>query len=388
MRSRFRVFNICSIVVVLVALLPIAALTAPALAAGDTSISGIVTDSGGTPVAGVQVSAYGASFFATATTAPDGTYTIGGLGTDSFRVYFRDFGKTFSPEWWSHQTDYASAAVLSVTTGDAVVGIDAALSRTSISGVVTDSVGTPLAGIEVSAYGANSFEQATSGADGSYTIPALGGDTYRVDFNDFSNVYSPEWWNDQVDYSAATLVGVTLGEAITNVDAALSRTTISGVVTDAFGQPLAGIQVSGYGQLSDPVTMTVADGSYTLSGLSPDTLLISFTGAGYSPEWWNDQPNYTTAAPITVGFGDAVTGIDAATLGDFDLRDRDRRFGSAGRRCPGSGVRHDLQRPGHDRCRRLVHAHRSGCRLLPHQLLRPDVRPHGVVERAGGLRDC
>jgi hypothetical protein len=310
MRMRLRALIACTVVAAIGTMLPLPIVGSSAFAAGDTTISGVVTDAVGTPLTGIEVFASGSISSGQTTTIADGSYTIHDLSTDTYHVLFQDLSGVNSPEWWSGQPDPSTANPVSVTLGDAITGIDAALSLTTISGVVTGELGQPLAGVQVQAYGLRYNAQATTGPDGSYTLTGLGGDTYRISFRDPG--YSPEWYGKQPDYLTAVPVSVSLGDAITGIDAALSLTTISGVVTDELGQPLAGVRVDAFGLNNDPETTTGPDGSYTFTGVPPDTYRISFVGSGYSPEWWNNQPDFPTGEPVTVGFGDAITGIDAA----------------------------------------------------------------------------
>lgn len=100
----------------------------PPLGAG--SISGLVTDESLATLEGICVSAFTDSggFASSATTNPAGIYSIGGLGTGSYRVSFQDCaGGAHAEEWYEDQLDFGSADEVAVTDGVDTPGIDAIL---------------------------------------------------------------------------------------------------------------------------------------------------------------------------------------------------------------------------------------------------------------------
>ena len=76
-----------------------------------------------------------------AVTGDDGTYSIGALGTGSYKLMFRDCAGTgYAREWYDDRPDMASATAIGIVAGDDVV-IDAGLAvGGGISGTVTDEV--------------------------------------------------------------------------------------------------------------------------------------------------------------------------------------------------------------------------------------------------------
>ena len=128
------------------------------------SISGTVTNAG-TPLAGVTITAGGE----TATTAADGTYSIGGLTAGTYTVRPRLAEYTFDPT--------TTQVTVNETDGDAPdVDFVGTLNTYSISGTITDSSGGPLSGVDVTVDG-NSTTTATYGT---YTIDDLVAGTYTV----------------------------------------------------------------------------------------------------------------------------------------------------------------------------------------------------------------
>jgi PKD repeat protein/protocatechuate 3,4-dioxygenase beta subunit len=284
-------------------------------------ISGRVTDAAGAPLSGVWVAANaisgsGAAGFAT--TGTDGTYAITALPAGSYRVEFSDSTALHTTEYWNDQYSYGQATPVAVTAGAITSGVDAALSvGGSLSGRVTDAVGTPLSGVWVSAESLSGGPSgsATTGADGRYVVQGLRPGAHRVRFDDSLGGHISEYWNDQVLAQNATPVPVTLGEDTPGVDAALSSGgTISGIVTDEDGTPIAGVWVS-----AQPVngssagSSTDADGRYAIRGLVAGSYRVQFTDHihGYVGEYWNDQATYSAATLVHVSTTEETSDIDA-----------------------------------------------------------------------------
>src|SRR5262245_34682863 len=181
----------------------------PAIEGG--SISGTVTDSGGAPVADVFVSADSGLASDGVTTSAGGQYTITGLPAGDYRVQFSPTSDSgLIREFYNDTTDLDAAAWVTVVVGETTDAIDAVLEAGgSISGIVTDSNGTPPAGITVNAESDSAYARVTTGADGHYTITGLPAGDYRVWFGTAAglNLIS-EYYDDTTDYEAATLVTV------------------------------------------------------------------------------------------------------------------------------------------------------------------------------------
>jgi acyl-coenzyme A thioesterase PaaI-like protein len=93
------------------------------------SISGTVTDSQGNPIAYVEVDVYDTSgnwVSYTPYTLLDGTYTVTGIPTGSYKVEFFDYN-TFIDIWYNQKIDFDSADIVPVTEPNTTTGIDAVL---------------------------------------------------------------------------------------------------------------------------------------------------------------------------------------------------------------------------------------------------------------------
>ncbi len=228
-----------------------------------TSFSGTVTDGLGVGIPGVFVSAIDSlsGSGSGATTDSAGHYTVAALEPGTEQVSFLDSKNRYTPEWYPDVHPYvggqSSAVPVAVGLGEHVTGIDAQLVMTSISATVTDDQGTALHGVYMFAvdaqgsYGAS----ALSGCDGHYTITGLDAGAYTVSFIDSFGLHDPA--------STSTPVTVALGGAVVGVDQQLhttgtqSVTCISGNVTNAGGNPIAGVHVLAVGTRS-PSTVSRA----------------------------------------------------------------------------------------------------------------------------------
>jgi len=95
---------------------------------GGGSISGVVTDGGGTPIQGATVDAVlaeGCCAFGVAITAGDGSYTISDLPASSYFVLGSAPG--FASEYYDDATDTSLATPVAATAGVTTSGIDFAL---------------------------------------------------------------------------------------------------------------------------------------------------------------------------------------------------------------------------------------------------------------------
>ncbi len=125
-------------------------------------ISGHVTGDGGQWLAGIHVEADGpqgeAGNWGSATTDENGSYTISGLPSDTYTVYFSDpDGRTYASGSYSSSGFTTSSPTPVVLATGEVGGIDISLPHGYwISGTVNDPDGHPLANVSVSSSGGGS----------------------------------------------------------------------------------------------------------------------------------------------------------------------------------------------------------------------------------------
>jgi len=298
------------------------------------SISGRVTSSAGTPVAGACVEAMDAATrsFGYRVTDRTGRYSIPALSTGSYQV-------SFYPCRNQTLASSTRAAPVLVTAPLAVTGINARLGIAgSISGTVRGTAAaTPqenacVVAVPVDPNGSYGFS--VTGKGGTYQIRGLGAGQYQVYFGDpfcffpFAEAdYAPQWFKAQPTQATAADVTVSAGADTTGIGAKLAFDGgISGTVTDSAHTPVAGECVTAspvsatpdplFGQTLHPVIgVSGSDGSYSLIDLLPGKYTVEFsTGcgdSGFTTQWWNDAASQSSASAVSVSAAATVTGIDA-----------------------------------------------------------------------------
>lgn len=159
----------------------------------------------------------------------------------------------------------------------------------TVSGVVTDAEGIPIEDATVEAGG----EETTTDANGAYEFDVPGGErdlTVSADGFDAETVSIDVLADDLIDVDAIELTETEFG-------------TISGIVTDAEGNPVEGATVSA----ADEQTTTDADGAYELTAPA-GTQEISISGDEFETE---------TASVDVVAEG--VTDVDDIALAPLDV---------------------------------------------------------------------
>ena len=291
-----------------------------------STISGIVTATGGGDLAGICVEAFlnGAEVGTSGPTAADGTYTISGLAPGSYDVLFAPGcgGGDYATQWYngpSSGTQSSPGTAVPTTVASPATGINAAMSvGTSISGTVSAVAGgSDVSGVCVNAIpvGAtnNVGTAATSASDGTYTVEGLLPGSYYVEFlaGSCAGSYITQWYNDTAtgapSMRGAFAVPVTVASPAISTDAAMALgATISGMVTDfVSGSLVAGICVSATptnGGVGGSAT-SAANGTYTISGLlgGPYVMDLDPTcGGTVTTTYASPQPPYA-AAPVFSG---------------------------------------------------------------------------------------
>jgi 5-hydroxyisourate hydrolase-like protein (transthyretin family) len=204
-----------------------------------------------------------------------------------------------------------------------------------ISGTVTNAGGAGIKGITVTAYDAASGAfgaEATTKADGSYTLKKLDAADYTVEFMDNSDtpLYATEYYDDQTAFADADPVTVGASQSVAGIDAVLARFgTISGTVTDEQGDPIGGIFIDVLTITDDGPpfdspggTVTASNGTYRFPFVPPgDSYAVYFDDldATYVNEYYDDHLSIFESDLVSVTAGGTTGGIDAelATAGSL-----------------------------------------------------------------------
>ncbi|HEY3437595.1 MAG TPA: carboxypeptidase regulatory-like domain-containing protein [Actinotalea sp.] len=290
------------------------------------TISGTVSDVDG-PRAGIQVlaSPTGAGFFgggASATTAPDGTYTLAGLAAGTYVVSFGGGpGPDLVGEYYDDVRQAADATPVVLAAGDHQGGIDATLGLGAhVSGTITGPGGQPVAGAFVSIEPADPtvgvWYSAETGVDGTYHLQGVADGLYLVGVEPPSgSVLAPSFWGGPTRAQASVL-DVLPAENQSGLDVALVvGATVSGTVRSYTGAAVP----NAYVVLGSPDFWTDAvtdiDGRYTMVGVPQGGYTVDASAADRElmPQWWQGQVRRVDADLLDVSTAQVRTGID------FDL---------------------------------------------------------------------
>jgi protocatechuate 3,4-dioxygenase beta subunit len=283
-------------------------------------ITGRVTKAaGGAPIAGVYVSValengQGASY---ATTDENGNYTVSGLSSGDYKVYFSS-NENYIPLYFGGTRSVDLATKVSVVEQSTTSKIDIALSSgATISGRVTaNSAGLADVGVEAQSQDFGSWASTNTDSDGNYTIVGLPAGSYTLHFVPSGN-YLESWWGSAGSSNDAQYFTVSASASIKGKDIALVEgATISGSVASAApgNDAIEFANVDIYKSSGELLKSVSGDeyGNFTVSGLAPDSYKLLFSSSSnFVPVWWNGASSQAKATAITVVSGDEVTGIDA-----------------------------------------------------------------------------
>jgi hypothetical protein len=210
------------------------------------TLSGTVTTDLGDPLPSVPVSFNRLGSVRSTTTDSNGHYSFGYVRAGAITVSTGSSGQWVRPD---------PVPLTLPSTGD--VTQDFVLAKgASIDGMITNAANAaPLAGITVAAYSmptVSYVNSATTDVTGHFHIDGLAAATYALRFEDpLGGSMQPWWWSGNAgSYNSATtkIVAassqVTWDEAVIYANPSDSPHTLAGTVSDAGGDPLAGITVS------------------------------------------------------------------------------------------------------------------------------------------------
>ncbi|MEW1821205.1 carboxypeptidase-like regulatory domain-containing protein, partial [Arthrobacter sp. NPDC080031] len=305
------------------------------MALGAT-VSGTVTVPAGVDPTRTYVTAVPAQGSATAgygyaQVAADGTYKITGLPAGAYNIEFSGNDTGALTQWYSNQPDQSTSKALTLTTGQAVTGINATMALgATVSGTVTvpagvDPTRTYVTAVPAQGSATTGYGHAQVAADGTYKITGLPAGAYNIEFSGNDSGALTQWYSNQPDQSTSQALTLTTGQAVTGINATMALgATVSGTVTVPTGINPTQISVmavspqgsstAGYGYAG--YATVGPDGTYKIVGLSPGTYNIEFSGndSGALTQWYSNQPSQSTSKAVTLTIGQAVTGINATML--------------------------------------------------------------------------
>jgi hypothetical protein len=248
----------------------------------------------------------------------DGTYSVIGLEPGTYKLHFSG-GQSGAEDLWYGGTSAATAKALTVAAEQTMPGVDMTVTTgASIKGKVTGT-GTGTNGYPLSVLDAagKTVKNGYTDATGNYSVVGLAAGSYKVAFNRSSG-YSQEeaqfYQNkpESAGVSQAQAIPVTTGQAVQNIDAALTAGgSITGTVLNKAGQPLANAFVQAYTPDGSLVTRdggTTAAGKYSIAGLTTGKYVIRVHGGLAAGDLYSgNATTEATAIPVAVVSGSATT---------------------------------------------------------------------------------
>ncbi|MCP2326181.1 hypothetical protein HDA40_004688 [Hamadaea flava] len=265
----------------------------------------------GAPLEGVWVNAYSdeTDTYGDASTDASGHYSMTGLQPGRYTVLFQSPGRPAQYAYGKVSSDVAD--LITVTSGATTTVDDSALPAGTISGVLTDSHGSPVPNAQVSASSpSGGYGFGMTQYDGSYAIAVLPG-TYTVSFR----IGSVEQFAHGKSYQDADVFEVN-ANATTTVNETLQPVgSITGHVTRSDGTPAVDVEVTALQATGNSAgyAMTDDSGNYRLDYLIPGSYRVQFTLQSGAAQLAHDQRSEATAASFTVTGGGVVT-VDESLL--------------------------------------------------------------------------
>ncbi len=293
-------------------------------------IQGTISEEGLSPVRyipDVTVSIYnydiGEWLDAQANTDENGFYSIGGLLSGNYKLYF-DGGTSYGSEYYNNKTTLSLATRIYMSS-DHTYYADAGLSylKARVLGTITGSeTGNPaLENIEVKLYDSDGAEiNATyTNANGKYEFSDLDPGIYKLGFNGDNGdaTHKAEWYSNRYFLSQADAFNLITAQNKT-VDAVLSQMgSISGTVQeDVTETPLEGIGVKVYQAYSSTeigATATGSDGTYSVGSLPAGSYEVFFENDGsHAGEWYDDTYDRASTTHLSVFALEDTANINAS----------------------------------------------------------------------------
>lgn len=280
-------------------------------------LSGTVTVPPGHAVSACEVQAEGqASEGGSGVVEADGGWQIDGLAADEYLVSVRCPGTGLAAQYWPGVYTWADAERVPLATGETRSGVSLALELGgTITGTVTGPSGAVAsAWVSASADEGSGYASATTAEDGTFALTGLAPGNYRVSVAGTAGL-AAEYYDDVIAWSEATLVAVTLGGTVSEIDVALETgAMLSGVVTVPDGYDPTACSVSASSSETGTSGSVGADGFWRISGLPAGDYLVlaECSGSDLAGEYWPGVYSTDEAQTITVGAAEVRSGLDLA----------------------------------------------------------------------------
>lgn len=306
------------------------------LATGATIEGDVVSASTGEPMGGVEACVdEGESRWCRQTEA-DGHYALTGIATGAVVVEFlpKSDAYEYRDQYYDGVEVYEQATRVSVTAGETITGIDAALRAHFgvITGKVSDAqTKQPIGRIAVCATDLASKRSTCvqTDANGEFEITRVVAGAYRVLFastNLTGREYEPQFYQDAISVEGVKPVIVQVGVTTPAIDAELTsveaeaqgRGDIRGTVTSAAtSKPIKGIEVCAFSEFEEECALTGATGEYELSSLPDGSYAVEFAspmlgGLDYATQYYDGSEMVGGASLVQVRDDAVSADVDAS----------------------------------------------------------------------------
>jgi hypothetical protein len=250
----------------------------------------------------------------------NGKVQIGKLAAGNYQLFAVPTPATYGAQWVGPNggTGQRTAAkLIRVTLGKAAAAPQVRLDAPgTITGTLTDSASAPARSVCALPYASiAAFFSGTACTDttGHYTLTGLGPYKWPVEFVNRTGAFAWQWAGGAPNSATATLTQVTAAAPAT-LDASLTAGhTITGHITMPAGTSATVYAYSATtGEYATRIAPVAADGTYTLTGLAPQTVKISVEVTSTTPPTttWYGGTTFATATPLTIPATGTVTGPD------------------------------------------------------------------------------
>jgi hypothetical protein len=238
-----------------------------------------------------------------------GKFTIRGLPTGSYQLYYLVFGGRLADIAAAHRTQVVQGKT---TRTSATLPLGGSVTGTILAGNPAEPAADVCAEVIPASSGAFIVSWSITGPHGVYKVTNLAAGSDVAQFTDCSPVadQAPQWYPGTPFRGQAKTITVRRGQVTSGIGGTLKPDgSLSGTVTGPGAKPLAGICATVYphvGDITPIVAITGADGSYTIPEAVPGSYKVEFSSGcgttGYATAWY--------ASPVIVKTGIATTGID------------------------------------------------------------------------------
>ncbi|WP_343891623.1 carboxypeptidase regulatory-like domain-containing protein [Agromyces luteolus] len=290
------------------------------------TITGTVVDVDGLTVGGAHVSLAPVDFDGQhhwTTTADDGTYALGGVRPDTYRLSFSfQNGPT---TYWDGAASYEEAdPIVILDSTPNLTGYDAVVYRgASVTGTSTGPDGTPRSGDVVTAY-RNGTMQSTAYtlSDGTFTFTGLPAGDYSFTMEQGGWGGLLQYFDGATTAEEATVVPLAEGVDVDGVDFVSRKgASIAGIVALGDGTPVEGAVVRAFAanDQDSPIAeaKTDASGAYEIDELNANNYALAVSGGTplIVSRWFGGTGARSDATAISLGAEDSAAADFEVDLG-------------------------------------------------------------------------